>query len=147
MRPKHSVCLMPCEYEILGAMKKWFYRILWAPAFIVTVLFLIANRQPVAISFDPFSAADPSVATMPLPLWMWLIAMVLIGFAMGAVGMWLSAGPSRAKARIEHHELKAVNRALTQERRRREEAEQALDAARRDGHSPLLEVRQASLSD
>lgn len=125
-------------------MKKWFYRILWVPVFIVAVLFLIANRQPVAISLDPFSAADPSVATPALPLWMWLIVMVLIGFAMGAAGMWLSAGEARSKARAEHRELKTLNRALTEERRRREEAEQALDAARRDDQPPLLEAGQTA---
>lgn len=54
------------------------------------------------------------------------MAMLFLGFAIGAVAMWISARPKRATARAERRELKAVTRALTEERRRREEAERAL---------------------
>lgn len=107
-------------------MKKWFFRLIWIPVLIFAVLFLVANRQLVAISLDPFNASAPSVTTMAAPLWMWLITMVFLGFTLGAVAMWISARPKRAKARAEHRELKSLRRALTEERRRREEAERAL---------------------
>ncbi len=118
-------------------MKKWLSRLLWIPVLVFAVLFLVANRQPVAISLDPFNASAPSVTTFPLPLWGWLVAMLFLGFAIGAVALWISAGPKRARARAAHREVKALRRTLTEERRRREEAERALQDAR---EAPLLET-------
>ncbi len=93
-------------------MKKWLYRIFWIPVFVLTVLFLFANRQLVAISLDPFSASNPSVATTPLPLWLWLILMMFIGLGLGAVGMWFSGAGRRHKAHVEHRELKALRKEM-----------------------------------
>lgn len=102
-------------------MKKWFYRLFWIPLLVLAVLFLVANRQPVAISLDPFSADAPAVATWPMPLWFWLIAMLFIGLAMGALGMWLSGGERRRKARDDRRTVKMLRRELADERRRRAE--------------------------
>lgn len=126
-------------------MKKWLSRLLWIPVFGLAVLFLVANRQLVTISLDPFNASAPAVTTFAAPLWMWLISMLFIGFAIGAFALWISARPKRAKARAEHRELKSLRRALTEERRRREEAERALQDASREERpppqdAPLLET-------
>ena len=78
--------------------------------FAIAVLFLVANRQLVAVSLDPFRADNPAVTTPELPLWFWLMTMMFIGFAIGAAGMWLSARPGRQKARLERRELKALRK-------------------------------------
>jgi len=93
-------------------MKKWLYRIIWIPVFVVAVLFLVANRHPVSISLDPFSAEAPALTTAALPLWFWLMLMLFFGFAAGAAGMWISGRPRRQKARAEHRELKALRKEL-----------------------------------
>lgn len=111
-------------------MKKWLFRLLWIPVLVVSVLFLVANRQPVVISLDPVNASAPAVTTFPLPLWGWLVIMLFFGFALGAAALWISARPKRARARAEHRELKSLRRTLAEERRRREDAERALQAAR-----------------
>ena len=126
-------------------MKKWLSRLLWIPVLVFAVLFLVANRQAVSLSLDPFNASAPAVTTFPLPLWGWLIMMLFIGFGVGAFALWISARPKRAKARAEHRELKSLRRALTEERRRREEAERALQDAPRETRpppqdAPLLET-------
>ncbi len=91
---------------MVAPMKKWLSRIVWIPVFVIAVLFLVANRQMVALSLDPFSAAAPALTTPAFPLWLWLMLMLFIGLGAGSLGTWLSARPRRHKARLEHRELK-----------------------------------------
>lgn len=93
-------------------MKKWLYRIVWIPVLAAAVLFLVANRGPVAISLDPFNAETPALATPALPLWFWLMAMLFAGVGLGALGMWLSGAERRAQARDNRRELNAVKKEL-----------------------------------
>ncbi len=104
-------------------MKKWLSRIVWIPVFVIAVLFLVANRQMVALSLDPFSAAAPALTTPAFPLWLWLMLMLFIGLGAGAMGMWLSARPKRARARTEHRELKRLRAELADTTARLEAAE------------------------
>ncbi len=89
-------------------MKKWLSRIVWIPVFVIAVLFLVANRQMVALSLDPFSATAPALTTPAFPLWLWLMLMLFIGLGAGTMGVWLSARPRRHKARVEHRQLKRL---------------------------------------
>ncbi len=91
-------------------MKKWISRFIWFPPALVFVGFLVANRQPVAVSFDPFSPEMPALATPAFPLWIWLMAAIFIGVFSGVAGMWVSGRTARRKARAEHRELKALKR-------------------------------------
>ena len=95
-------------------MKKWLFRILWIPAFVLAVLFLVANRQLVAVSLDPFSASAPSLTTPALPMWLWLMTMLFIGLGAGSAGMWLSGRSRRQKAHAAQKELKALRAELTE---------------------------------
>ncbi len=104
-------------------MKKWLSRLIWIPVFVVAVLFLVANRQMVALSLDPFSAAAPAMATPAFPLWLWLMAMLFIGLGAGAMGMWFSGRPKRSRARTEHRELKRLRAELADTTARLEAAE------------------------
>lgn len=94
-------------------MKKWMFRIIWAPALVLAVLFLVANRQPVAVSLDPFSAAAPSLTTPALPLWLWLMAMLFAGFGAGAFGMWMSGRSNRLQARAARKEIKSLRQEIS----------------------------------
>lgn len=116
-------------------MKKWLYRIVWIPVLVIAVLFLVANRQPVAVSLDPFSASNPSLTTAALPLWLWLIFMLFLGLGLGAAGMWFSGGDKRAKARAEHRELKVLRREMAA----MEAEERAAQARASQSDPPLLE--------
>lgn len=98
---------------MLASIRKWFLRLVWIPAFVLALLFLIANREPVSVSLDPFSASSPSVTTPALPLWAWLMTMLFLGIASGAAGMWLSGARRRARMREERRELKSLRRELT----------------------------------
>ncbi len=93
-------------------MKKLLAWLVWLPLVLVVAVFMTANRQPVAISFDPISPTDPAIATPALWLWVWLTLMLLLGVFVGAAGMWLSGRGRRAKARAERRELKALKAEL-----------------------------------
>lgn len=116
-------------------MKKWLFRILWIPVFLIALLFLVANRQLVPVSLDPFNAVSPAVSTPALPLWFWLIGMLFVGFAAGAAGAWFSARAGRQKARAEHRELKSLRREMADARVRLAAAEERLS----EPAPPLLE--------
>lgn len=91
-------------------MKKLLSRLIWLPLGLIFVMFLVANRQPVSISFDPISIDHPAVSTPPLPLWIWLVLALLTGIFTGACGMWISGRSIRRKRRAERRELKALKR-------------------------------------
>ncbi len=89
-------------------MKKFLGRMIVWPLGAVAIVFLVANRQEVALSLDPFNASTPAIATMPLPLWVWLSCALLFGFFLGAAGMWRSG----ASKRRDHSALQRENAAL-----------------------------------
>lgn len=91
-------------------MKKLLSRLIWLPLGLVFVMFLVANRQPVSISFDPISVDHPAVATPPIYLWVWLVLALLTGMFLGAAGMWVSGRSMRRKRRADRRELKALKR-------------------------------------
>ena len=93
-------------------MKKLLARLVWFPLGFVVVVFLVANRRPVAISLDPLSVDNPAIATPPAPLWVWLSLALLAGVFAGASGMWLSGRDARAKARATQREAAALKKEL-----------------------------------
>lgn len=132
-------------------MKKWLFRIFWIPVFLVAVVFLLANRQLVAISLDPFNADNPAVTTPAFFLWVWLSLMLMIGFAAGAVGMWISGRDKRIEARTAKKALKAMTKENTTLKTKLSEVQAKLDGrgsgasvpATRD-EAPLLQSEPTS---
>jgi hypothetical protein len=95
-------------------MKKILRWVVFVPVGAILVLFLVANRNPVALSLDPFSTASPALATPALPLWLWLIFSLLIGFFIGGAGMWMSGRELRIRAKADRIELKALKKAAAE---------------------------------
>jgi len=92
-------------------MKKFLRWVVFIPVGAILVIFLIANREPVALSLDPFSTENPAVATPPIFLWVWLMLALLIGVGVGAAGMWMSGRELRIRAKADRLELKALKKA------------------------------------
>lgn len=127
-------------------MKKWLLRIVWIPVLILAVLFLVANRQLVAVSLDPFNAEAPALTTPALPLWSWLMVMLFVGLAAGAFGAWLSARPQRVAARADRKLVKALRADVTRLETRLREADADREASRASvpaTEPPLLESQDA----
>jgi len=78
------------------------------PLAIVIIAFAVANRQSVTVSFDPFSASEPA-AVVTLPLFAFVILLLIIGVVIGGVAAWLGRGGwRRTVRRLERdaHELR-----------------------------------------
>ncbi|MBB5517507.1 lipopolysaccharide assembly protein LapA domain-containing protein [Amphiplicatus metriothermophilus] len=116
-------------------MKKLLGRVVWVCLGVALVVFLVANRQPVPVSLDPFSVENPAIATPPLPLWFWLIAALLAGFFAGAGGMWMSGREGRRAARQARRELEAVKRELAPARQAAGGPPPTLEASDPPAHS------------
>ncbi len=79
---------------------------------LIFLVFLVANRQPITISFDPLSTDSPAFAIGPLPLWAALVATLFLGYLFGGLGMWLSGKGTRRKATDRKHEIKQLKREI-----------------------------------
>ncbi len=107
-------------------MGKLIKRLIWAPAGLVFVVFLAANRQLVAVSLDPFSTDEPVLQTPAIWLWFWLTLFLLIGFFLGVFATWVSARDKRLQAMQDRRALKELER------------ENQILAARSTGEAPLI---------
>ncbi len=68
------------------------------------VIFAVANRHFVTVSFDPFNSTTPTVAVR-LPLFVLIIAVAILGVLAGGIATWFRQGHWRRAAR--HHEADA----------------------------------------
>jgi uncharacterized integral membrane protein len=112
-------------------MRKFVTIFILVPLAIVIVMFAVANRGPITVSFDPFDSRNPAVA-FQIPLFILIFVLVGLGVLVGGIAAWLRQHKWRARAR----------RAEADVRRLRSE----LDAARsiggasppREAHPPLI---------
>jgi uncharacterized integral membrane protein len=74
------------------------------PLGLIFVVFAIANRHFVTVSFDPFNATAPSVS-VSMPLFVLIIAVAILGVIAGGSATWFSQRHWRRAAR--HHEADA----------------------------------------
>ena len=71
------------------------------PLGLIFVVFAVANRHLVTVSFDPFNSTDPSIG-VTLPLFVVIIAVAILGVVGGRHGDLVPAAPlapRRAPAR------------------------------------------------
>ena len=83
---------------------------------LLLVVFFLANRQDVLLSMDPFSQDDPALALGPMPLAVHLGLMLLIGFGLGAFGMYLSGHKKRVALRQARREARRLREELKEAR-------------------------------
>ncbi len=86
------------------------------PLAIVIVVFAVANRQMVTVSFDPFSSTAPAYAAS-LPLFVLIFIVLIFGVIIGGAAAWLGQGSWRraarkldADVRALHTEMEAIRR-------------------------------------
>ena len=68
------------------------------PLMVLIVALAVANRQTVAISFDPFNAVDPAYGAQ-LPLYLLVLLLVIAGVLIGGIAAWLMQSRWRRRAR------------------------------------------------
>ncbi|HSI42517.1 MAG TPA: lipopolysaccharide assembly protein LapA domain-containing protein [Xanthobacteraceae bacterium] len=77
------------------------------PVSLVLVALAVANRQPVQVALDPFSA-DSGLA-VAVPLYVLVFGALILGVVLGGVAVWLRQGRFRRSARVAAREARAAN--------------------------------------
>src|SRR5213080_3826410 len=85
-------------------MRKFFTALVLIPLGLIFIIFAVANRHLVTVSFDPFNSVDPTVA-VSMPLFVVIIAVAILGVAAGGSATWLRQRRWRRAAR--QHEADA----------------------------------------
>ncbi len=84
--------------------RKFVNALVLIPLAVIFVVFAVANRHLVTVSFDPFNSSDPSVA-VTLPLFVVIILVAIFGVVAGGVATWFRQRHWRRAAR--QHEADA----------------------------------------
>ncbi len=79
-------------------MRKFLNIVVWLPLGVIFVVFAVANRHLVTVSFDPFSSHDPSLG-VTLPLFAVIILVASLGVVAGSAATWLGQRHWRRAAR------------------------------------------------
>jgi uncharacterized integral membrane protein len=85
-------------------MRKFFTGLVLIPLGLIFIVFAVANRHSVTVSFDPFNSTDPSVAAT-VPLFVLIIVVAILGVVAGGSATWFRQRHWRRAAR--QHEAEA----------------------------------------
>ena len=92
-------------------MRKFFTALLLIPLGLFFIIFAVANRHLVTVSFDPFNSTYPTVA-VTLPLFVLIIAVAIIGVVAGGSATWFRQRHWRRSARQHEAEARAARSQL-----------------------------------
>src|ERR1700737_1565050 len=85
-------------------MRKFFTALVVIPLGLIFIVFAVANRHWVAVSFDPFNPPDPPIK-LSLPLFVLIIVVAILGVIAGGSATWFRQRRWRRAAR--QHEADA----------------------------------------
>jgi uncharacterized integral membrane protein len=85
-------------------MRKFFTTLIVVPLGLILIVFAVANRHFVTVSFDPFNSVDPSVS-VSLPLFVLIILVAILGVVAGGCATWF--GQRRWRRAARRHEADA----------------------------------------
>jgi uncharacterized integral membrane protein len=112
-------------------MRKIVTAFVLVPLGIVIVMFAVANREIIAVSFDPFDSAKPAVA-FRMPLFILIFVLVGVGVLIGGIAAWLRQHRWRVRARRAEADVRRLRTEL--------DAQRSMAAAPpvRDAQPPLI---------
>jgi uncharacterized integral membrane protein len=85
-------------------MRKFLNAVVLIPLGVIFVVFAVANRHIVTVSFDPFNSNDPALG-ITLPLFVVIIVVAILGVVAGSVATWF--GQRRWRRAARQHEADA----------------------------------------
>jgi len=106
-----------CDEKREHMIRKFISGLILVPFGIMFVVFAVANRQTVVISFDPFDQVHPMLA-VGLPLFALILFLVVGGVVLGGAAAWLGQGKWRWRARHFEAEVRSLRGELDALRRR-----------------------------
>lgn len=94
-------------------MRKFFSALVLIPLGLIFLVFAIANRHLVTVSFDPFNSSDPSISVR-LPLFVVIIAVAMLGVLAGGSATWFRQRRWRRAARQHEADAQAARAQLAE---------------------------------
>ncbi len=85
------------------------------PLAAIFVIFAVANRHWVTVSFDPFNSSDPSLS-VDLPLFVLILLSAILGVLAGGIATWIRQGRWRRAARRHEADAAAARAELASSR-------------------------------
>jgi len=92
-------------------MRKFFTALVLIPLGVIFVVFAVANRHAVTVSFDPFNSTDPSLGVR-LPLFVVIIAVAILGVVVGGTATWFRQRHWRRAARRHEADVRQMRAQL-----------------------------------
>jgi hypothetical protein len=99
-------------------MRKFLSFAILIPLGIAIVMFAVANRETITVSFDPFDSAHPAFA-LKTPLFVLIFVLVGLGVVVGGIAAWLRQYKWRMRARRAEAEARELRARLDAEASRR----------------------------
>ena len=110
------------------------------PLAVAFIVFAVANRHLVMLSFDPFDSSDAALG-VSLPLFVVIIAFTMLGVVAGGIATWFGQRRWRRAARLNETEARNARAQLADLRGRSqslgEYGEAQVPASHRDGGLPV----------
>jgi uncharacterized integral membrane protein len=94
-------------------MRKFFTALIVIPLGLLLVVFAVANRHFVTVSFDPFNSRDPSVS-VTMPLFAVIIVVAIVGVVAGGTATWFRQRHWRRAARQREAEARQAQAQLAE---------------------------------
>ena len=92
-------------------MRKFLTALIVVPLGLIFLIFAVANRHFVRVSFDPFNSTDPSLS-VSLPLFVLLIVVAVLGVVAGGCATWFRQRHWRRAARQQEAEARSAKAEL-----------------------------------
>src|SRR5476649_1914992 len=96
-------------------MRKFLTAMVLIPLGLVFIVFAVANRHLVTVSFDPFNSTDPAVA-VTMPLFVVIIAVAIAGVVAGSIATWFRQRHWRRAARQHEADARQARAQLADQR-------------------------------
>ncbi|WP_298260906.1 LapA family protein [Bradyrhizobium sp.] len=111
-------------------MRKFLNAVILIPLAVIFVIFAVANRHDVTVSFNPFNSQD-SALSLTLPLFVVIVAVAILGVVAGGCATWLGQRRWRRAARLYEADAREMRSQLADVRASLavSQREQALPAA------------------
>jgi uncharacterized integral membrane protein len=92
-------------------MRKFLSAVIVIPIFVLFIVFAVANRHFITVSFDPFNSTDPALA-VTMPLFVVIISVAIFGVVAGGCATWLGQRRWRRAARQHHADAQTAKTQL-----------------------------------
>ncbi|WP_322514746.1 LapA family protein [Rhodopseudomonas palustris] len=86
-------------------MQKFLTAVVLIPLGLIFIVFAVANRHLVTVSFDPLDVSDP-IGTVQMPLFVLIIGVAILGVIAGGIATWFRQRHWRRAAR--RHQAEAI---------------------------------------